>query len=211
MISITDLTFGYRQGEPIITSLTYDFQPGSLTAVTGFSGKGKSTLLYLLGLLLTPWKGSVNYDGSPVADLPDRDRSEIRASTVGFVFQDAALDASRTVLDNVMESGLYAQIPVSQAKQRAETLMERFGVGLRADHKPGEVSGGQAQRVALCRALLPDPPVILADEPTGNLDATTAQVVIEAFGRLAHQENKTVIVATHDRAVMDSCDQVLAL
>ena len=90
-------------------------------------------------------------------------------------------------------------------------MMERFGVGLRADHKPGEVSGGQAQRVALCRALLADPKVVLADEPTGNLDAGTARVVIDAFVSLAHGEGKTVIVATHDESVMASCDRVVAL
>jgi ABC-type lipoprotein export system ATPase subunit len=211
MIEVSGLRFGYRETEPIFTGLDWSFQSGQVSGITGRSGCGKSTLLYLLGLLLTPWEGTIRLDGEDVALKPDRIRSAIRAEKIGFVFQDAALDPTRTVLDNVLEGALYAGLPRSKAVNRAGTLLDRFQVGLRADRKPGEVSGGQAQRVALCRALLNHPQVILADEPTGNLDTDTANLVIDTLQTLAHQQQATVIIASHDPQVVAACDQVLAL
>jgi len=211
MITVEDLVFGYRRDETILDAVSHRFDEGSMTAVTGASGRGKSTLLYLIGLLLTPWSGMISFDGENVGARPDRRRSEFRAARIGFVFQDAALDPARTVLDNIIEASNYTSIRRRDAVGRAEMLMQRFDVGLRADHKPGEVSGGQAQRIALCRALLTAPDVILADEPTGNLDARTADVVIDALAGLAHDEDKTVIIATHDETVMAACDTRWAL
>ncbi len=211
MVEVEGLSFGYRRSETILSDVTVAFPSGTVTAVTGPSGKGKSTLLYLIGLLLSPWEGAIRIGGTDTVGLPDRIRSRLRAERIGFVFQDAALDATRTVIDNVVEGSVYSGMPRRTARRRAVALMDRFGVGLRADHKPGEVSGGQAQRVALCRALLADPDVILADEPTGNLDVGTAQVVIDALRDAAHDEDKTVIVATHDPDVMDACDRVWEL
>ncbi len=211
MVEVEGLSFGYRRSETILADVTVAFPSGTVTAVTGPSGKGKSTLLYLIGLLLSPWEGAIRIGGTDTVGLPDRIRSRLRAERIGFVFQDAALDATRTVIDNVVEGSVYSGMSRRTARRRAVALMDRFGVGLRADHKPGEVSGGQAQRVALCRALLADPDVILADEPTGNLDVGTAQVVIDALRDAAHDEDKTVIVATHDPDVMDACDRVWEL
>jgi ABC-type lipoprotein export system ATPase subunit len=211
MVSIAGLGFGYRPGEPVIEDLTWEFQQGAVTAITGASGRGKSTLLYLIGLLIRPWSGRIILRDVDSRTMSDRERSALRATTVGFVFQDAALDATRTVLDNVCESALYQGMVRSEAVARAEILMDRFGVSLRADHRPGEVSGGQAQRVALCRALLTDPEVILADEPTGNLDAMSAAEVVNALRAAAHSGGGTVIIASHDRDVVAACDQVLAL
>lgn len=211
MITVDNLTFGYKPSETIIDTLDWRFTPGAVTAVTGPSGRGKSTLLYLIGLLLTPWSGSIKIDDVDVASWGDPKRSRVRAERVGFVFQDAALDSTRTVLDNVIESSIYNSMSRRDAVARANLLMGRFGVGLRADHKPGEVSGGQAQRIALCRALLAQPVVVLADEPTGNLDVDSANVVIDAFMSLAHDEQKTVVVATHDPTIVAVCDEVLAL
>ncbi len=211
MVEVEGLSFGYRRSETILSDVTVAFPSGTVTAVTGPSGKGKSTLLYLIGLLLSPWEGAIRIGGTDTVGLPDRIRSRLRAERIGFVFQDAALDATRTVIDNVVEGSVYSGMSRRTARRRAVALMDRFGVGLRADHKPGEVSGGQAQRVALCRALLADPDVILADEPTGNLDVGTAQVVIDALRDAAHDEDKTVIVATHDPDVMDACDRVWEL
>ncbi len=211
MVEVEGLSFGYRRTETILADVTVAFPSGTVTAVTGPSGKGKSTLLYLIGLLLSPWEGAIRIGGTDTVGLPDRIRSRLRAERIGFVFQDAALDATRTVIDNVVEGSVYSGMSRRTARRRAVALMDRFGVGLRADHKPGEVSGGQAQRVALCRALLADPDVILADEPTGNLDVGTAQVVIDALRDAAHDEDKTVIVATHDPDVMDACDRVWEL
>ncbi len=211
MVVIEGLSFGYRRSEPILVDLSFEFPTGTVTAVTGPSGKGKSTLLYLVGLLLSPWEGSIRIDEVETVGMPDRARSRLRGERIGFVFQDAALDATRTVVDNVVEGSVYTGMSRRAAVRRARELMDRFGVGLRADHRPGEVSGGQAQRVALCRALLVDPDVILADEPTGNLDVGTAQVVIDALREAAHSEAKTVIVATHDPDVMAACDRVWEL
>ncbi len=211
MVVIEGLSFGYRRSEPILVDLSFEFPTGTVTAVTGPSGKGKSTLLYLVGLLLSPWEGSIRIDDVETVGMPDRARSRLRGERIGFVFQDAALDATRTVVDNVVEGSVYTGMSRRAAVRRARELMDRFGVGLRADHRPGEVSGGQAQRVALCRSLLVNPDVILADEPTGNLDVGTAQVVIDALRQAAHTEAKTVIVATHDPDVMAACDRVWEL
>ena len=212
MLAVQDLGFGYRRGEPIIEDLSQRFESGSVTAVTGRSGSGKSTLLYLLGLLLTPDWGRVAVgEIRDASGLSDRARSVLRAQRVGFVFQDAVLDPARTVADNVAEGGLYAGVGRRRAIEAAHRLLDRFEVGLRADHRPGEVSGGQAQRVALCRALVNGPPVILADEPTGNLDPVTAQVVIDALADAAHHDGATVVIASHDPHIAQACDRVVSL
>jgi len=212
MIEVSDLSFGYRRGEPIIERLDRVFPSGRVTGITGRSGSGKSTLLYLLGLLLSPWSGRILHDGeAALAGSSDRVRSRIRATRIGFVFQDAALDPTRTVLDNIIEGSLYSRTPRRTAVARAGELMARFDVGLRAGYRPGEVSGGQAQRVALCRALLNQPQVVLADEPTGNLDTDTARIVIDSLTALARHEGATVIIASHDPNVANACDEVLNL
>jgi lipoprotein-releasing system ATP-binding protein len=191
------LTFAYRSGAPaVIDDLTLDLPTGAVTALTGPSGSGKSTLLYLLALMIRPTQGEVIWDGERASSLPDAVRSRLRAAQVGFVFQDALLDPSRTVLANVCDSGLFAGMPSAAAAARARQLMARFGIEHRADHRPGEISGGQAQRVAVCRALLTDPRVVFADEPTGNLDDASAEVVWRALTDHA-ATGATVIVATH--------------
>jgi len=212
MVGLTGLSFGYRRGEPIIENLDHTFPPRLVAGVTGASGRGKSTLLYLIGLLLTPWRGRIDIDEvARASELGDVERSRLRAQRIGFVFQDAVLDPSRTVLDNVIEGSIYAGLSRSEARERGLELLERCGVLLRTNHRPGEVSGGQAQRVALCRALLNRPTLILADEPTGNLDATSASVVIEAMTTAAHTDGATVIIASHDPRVVAACDSVLEL
>jgi lipoprotein-releasing system ATP-binding protein len=210
MLTVEGLSFRYRADEPIITDLDHAFAAGRITVVTGPSGCGKSTLLYLLGLLLTPDAGVVRIGDGSASTLSDAARSRLRAGSIGFVFQDAMLDPSRTVLDNVIEGAIYADTPRSVAVARARSLLERFGVELRVTHRPGEVSGGQAQRIALCRALLNQPAVILADEPTGNLDATAATVVMDALTEEA-ASGATVIVATHHPGMIDAADEVVDL
>lgn len=209
MLGAFDLSFGYGS-DPLLNRWNARFAPGEVTAITGPSGRGKSTVLYLLGLMLRPQEGSVVFRGVDVGDLSDRERSWLRASAYGFVFQDAALDPTRTVLDNVVETALYRGEDPDSMKSRAGELLERFGVSLRAGAKPGQVSGGQAQRIALCRALLGMPTVILADEPTGNLDSESADLVIETF----HQEARrgaTVVVVTHDARVAERCHRRIEL
>lgn len=199
MIAAHGLSFAYRPADPpVISDFGWFVSGGQLTAITGASGCGKSTLLYLLGLMLTPTRGQILWDGADVAALPDADRSRIRAEHIGFVFQDAVLDPSRTILDNIVEGGLYAGMPARASRERGLQLLEQFGVERRAQHRPGEISGGQAQRVALCRALVKQPALILADEPSGNLDDASADVVWAAL-QAAARAGTAVVVATHDR------------
>ncbi len=205
------LQFAYRRGaERTIDDWTGAFAPGSVTALTGPSGSGKSTLLYLLALMLRPTAGTVEWDGRAVGDLPDAERALLRGTRAGFVFQDAMLDPAQTVLSNVLEGGLFSGLPRRSLVARANDLLERFGVDHRRGHRPGEVSGGQAQRVALCRALLGDPQVVFADEPTGNLDRSTADVVLNAL-RAHAARGATVVVATHDPLVVERCDGAVGL
>ncbi len=211
MIDVEDIEFAYAvAGIEFFGGLNATFPTGTITVVTGASGRGKSTLLYLVGLLLTPRRGRIRYDGVDVACLPDRLRSKARALNVGFVFQDAALDQSRSVLDNIIEGALYMGVPRSIAKDRAISLLQRFQIDLDPRRRPGEVSGGQAQRVGLCRALVKQPRVLLADEPTGNLDSDSAHVVIAALDDAA-SNGVTVVVASHDSAMLQRGYRVLAL
>lgn len=210
-LAVRDLRFRYAKGgEELYGGLSHSFAPGKLTAVTGPSGRGKSTLLYILGLLLSPTSGAVLIDSKPVSYLPDSARSRIRSRQLGFVFQDSELDPSQTVLDAVMEPGFYMGQDSARLRERASALLDKFGLGERMDHKPGQTSGGQAQRVAVCRALVNEPDFILADEPTGNLDPGNALTVIEAL-RSAADEGRTVVIATHDPEVIRLSDSVLEL
>lgn len=204
------VTFGYVQGAPVVRDWNASFEAGSTTAITGPSGRGKSTLLYLLGLMLRPSDGHVVVDGSKVSGYSDNARAALRATQFGFVFQDAALDPSRTVLDNVTEASLYRGVSRRTVEPEARDLLLRFGVDLPPSRKPGQVSGGQAQRIALCRALLGAPDVILADEPTGNLDPVTTELVIDALRGHAHS-GATVVIVTHSRDVAASCDNEIQL
>jgi len=210
LLEAQGLTFGYERDASLLSEWSASFDAGEVVAITGPSGRGKSTLLYLLGLMLAPGAGGILIDGEPVQSLPDRARARLRAEQFGFVFQDAALDASRTVLDNVLETTLYRGESRAAAVAVAEELLERFGVQLRAEAKPGQVSGGQAQRIALCRALLGSPRILLADEPTGNLDPASSDVVIDAFHAHA-ATGAAVIVVTHDPTLVARCDRSITL
>ncbi len=210
MLAVTDLSYAYPGRDPLFAGWAADFPAGSITAITGPSGRGKSTLLYLLGLMLQPTAGSITVHGEAVNDLSDAERSRLRAFQFGFVFQDAALDSTRSVLDNVIETALYRNEDQAAARERGSALLERFGVNVPTDARPGQVSGGQAQRIALCRALLNDPSIVLADEPTGNLDPESSMVVLHALRDHAEAGN-TVVVVTHERAVADACHREIVL
>lgn len=211
MLEVRAVTFAYRRGgEELFGGLSWSFAGGALTAVTGPSGRGKSTLLYLLGLMLRPTGGQVLLQGERVDALPDARRAAVRAHRVGFVFQDAALDPARRIVDSVVEPALYAGCRRGEVVGRARELLDQLGVGQRADHRPGEISGGQAQRVAVARALINTPVVILADEPTGNLDQGNAAAVLGAL-RDAARAGAAVIIATHDADVLGACDERVVL
>ena len=211
-LGVAGLRFAYTKGgEELFDGLTHDFAPGRVTVVTGRSGRGKSTLLYLLGLMLTPTAGHIMVDGLVASSLNDAARSRLRASRIGFVFQDCELDPARKVVDSVAEPGLYAGRDVTAVRARAYELLEKFDLSERADHRPGQVSGGQEQRVAVCRALVNDPEIVLADEPTGNLDRDNAALVLDALADAAHSAGCTVVIASHDPFVVEHADQAVAL
>lgn len=211
MLRIQDLRFRYRHSsQELFDGLTHSFETGRVTALTGPSGRGKSTLLYVLGLMLSPSSGQVYLGDVTASALPDRARSALRAQQLGFVFQDAELDPARTIVESVIEPGLYAGGDLATLRTRAGELLGTFGLGHRADHRPGQISGGQAQRVAVCRALVNTPDVVLADEPTGNLDPDNAALVIDALAHAA-AEGRTVVIATHDPYVVGRADEVVTL
>lgn len=209
MIQLDDVDFRYGQ-QVILQGASCQFPRASSTALVGRSGAGKSTLLYLLGLMLTPQAGRIAIGGVQTQDLNDGQRSALRADKIGFIFQDALLDPARTVLDNVMQGALYrSEEDHTWVADEARALLERFEVPEHSwGRRPGQVSGGQAQRVALCRGLLGAPDVLLADEPTGNLDPVTAEVVWDALAAAADQ-GAVVIAATHDPARAARCQHVL--
>lgn len=196
MIEVNDLWLSYRK-KPVIVDFSATFEPGTATALTGRSGAGKSTLLYMLGLMLTPDAGEVNLFGIPTSQTTDWRRADLRSQYIGFVFQDALLDPARSVLDNVLEGLLYRGRLFKDPVAKAASLLERFEVDVDLSSRPGQLSGGQAQRVALCRALIGEPEVILADEPTGNLDVESADLVWKALAQAA-ADGTIVIAATHD-------------
>lgn len=211
-LSIRDLGFRYtKDSEELFDGLSYEFHPGKVTALTGPSGRGKSTLLYVLGLMLTPSRGEVILHNQPQSKAPDAVRSKVRASQLGFVFQDSSLDPSRTIIDSVIEPTIYAGVDRKIALDRAALLLDQLGVAARSDHKPGQISGGQAQRVAVARALINNPAVILADEPTGNLDPANATGVLDIFCEAAESKQRTIVIATHDPYVISRSDEVLEL
>ncbi len=211
VLEARSLSFTYGHGTaPVVSDWVAAFDGGSMTALTGPSGRGKSTLLYLLGLMLQPSGGEVLIDGVSASSLRDAAKARMRADAYGFVFQDAALDATRPVIDNVTETALYRGTSRKEAQGRAAELLERFGVDVPPGRKPGQVSGGQAQRIALCRALLSQPRILLADEPTGNLDPTTSGVVVEALRDHANA-GAAVVIVTHSLEVAAACDRVIEL
>ena len=211
VLEARSLSFSYaRHTAPVLDGWDAAFHAGQTAALTGPSGRGKSTLLYLLGLMLHPTGGDVLIDGTSVSGLRDGVKAKIRADRFGFVFQDAALDASRSVLDNVTETALYRGQPRRDARARAVELLDRFGVDVPPARRPGQVSGGQAQRIALCRALLSEPQILLADEPTGNLDPATAVVVVDALKDHA-TSGAAVVVVTHSPDVAAACDREIRL
>lgn len=211
LIEADDLAHRYAARKAdVFSELSARFEPGTLTVLTGPSGSGKSTLLYVLALMLTPSAGRLVWDGRRVDTLSDSERARLRADHVGFVFQDAILDPSQTALQNVLEAAWIAGNPRTESLAQARALMEQFEVWHRADHRPAEVSGGQAQRIALCRALVKRPSVVCADEPTGNLDQDSATLVWDALTAYA-QQGATVLVATHDAHRVESAERVVRL
>ena len=173
---------------------------GEYVSVVGPSGSGKSTLLHILGLLDRPTSGDYLLDGVPTGTASEQDRSALRGGRIGFVFQSFHLLPHRTVMDNVLLATLYGGVPRAERKERALAALERVGLSHRLNFMPTVLSGGERQRVAIARAVIASPHVLLADEPTGNLDSTTSGGVMDLFDEL-HRDGLTLLVITHDAAV----------
>ncbi len=182
--------------------------PGEFLAIQGPSGSGKSTAMNLVGCLDVPTKGEVFLDGENIAKLTESDLAQIRGRKIGFIFQKFNLIDTLTALENVMLPMTFQGISEGERKKQAEKLLKQFGLGDRMDHKPNQLSGGQQQRVAIARALALDSPVILADEPTGNLDSKTGKEVMEFLRDLNEKHGKTIVLVTHDDVLAHVADRV---
>ncbi|MDX1420820.1 MAG: ABC transporter ATP-binding protein [Rubricoccaceae bacterium] len=195
---------------PILHGLSFTVARGEWVAITGPSGSGKSTLLGLVAGLDTPTSGEVRIDGVPISGLPERALARIRNEKVGIVFQQFNLIPTLTAQENV-EAPLYVGPHRREAAERARAMLARVGLADRLDHRPHQLSGGQQQRVAIARALVTAPALVVADEPTGNLDTATGAQILDLFGRLRDDLDLTVVVVTHDPAVAARADRVLDL
>jgi putative ABC transport system ATP-binding protein len=198
------LTRRYVMGDNVLSALdgvSLSFEQGEIAAILGRSGSGKSTLLQLLGGLDRPTSGDVLVRGKRLAECSEDALALYRRTEVGFIFQFFNLVPSRTALQNVELPLVLAGVAKSERRHRAEALLERVGLAARREHRPNQLSGGEQQRVAIARALVHDPPLLLADEPTGNLDSRTAAEILDFLRTLT---GKTILVVTHDRALADS-------
>lgn len=212
VVEAVGLSKVYRVGVPVtaLTDAHVSVRQGEIVVVEGPSGSGKSTLLGLLGLLDSPTSGVVRIKGEDVSHLRDAARSRLRASTFGFVFQQFNLIPHLTAVENVAAALLYRQMPSKIRAARARDVLERVGLGDRSEHRPGELSGGEQQRVALARAVVANPQVILADEPTGNLDSDATAAVLELLMGFVAQR-VAAVVATHDPDVASKADRRLRM
>ena len=212
VIDVSDLRKTYTMGEMEVHALrgaSVKIYPGEMVAIMGPSGSGKSTLMNIVGCLDVPSGGVYRLDGIDVSRLTDDKLAEIRSKKIGFVFQSFNLLSRTTALANVELPLVYAGVTGRQRRKRAEESLSLVGLGDRLDHKPNELSGGQQQRVAIARALINRPAMILADEPTGNLDTKTSKEIMELFQSLNRDRGMTIIFVTHDPETADYCQRVI--
>ncbi len=213
MISFSKVSKIYDMGAvkvKALDDLSLTIGKGEFVAILGPSGSGKSTLMHLIGCLDTPSEGTYRLDDRPVENLKRNDLAAIRNRRIGFVFQSFNLLGYATALENVELPMVYRKMRGGDRKRKAMELLELVGLGDRANHRPNELSGGQRQRVAIARAMANDPEIILADEPTGNLDSQSGREILALFKKL-HQAGKTMIVVTHDKNIAAETRRVLNL
>ena len=216
LITLEDVRKTYHLGEqdvPVLKGVSLSIKRGELVALIGASGSGKSTLMNILGCLDRPTSGRYWLDGEDVSQLSPDDRAIVRGQKIGFVFQNFNLLPRTSALDNVLMPLTYAvpRVPEADGRERALALLERVGLGERSHHQPSQLSGGQMQRVAIARALINDPALLLADEPTGNLDSRTRVEILDMFRRLNEEQGLTVLIVTHDAEVAEVTDRVIRM
>ncbi|WP_395297942.1 ABC transporter ATP-binding protein [Kitasatospora hibisci] len=214
MVAVTDLRHSFGTGERAVHALrgvSFTIGRGELTALKGRSGSGKTTLLNLVGGLDNPTGGTIALDGTELAGLDEEARLAMRRDRIGFVFQSFGLIPVLTAAENVGVPMRLRKVPSARREERARTLLAMVGLADHADQRPGELSGGQQQRVAIARALANEPDLIIADEPTGQLDSETGRAIMQLLRAVVRGEGVTALVATHDPTLMELADRVIEL
>jgi ABC-type lipoprotein export system ATPase subunit len=213
-IELTDLTKHYKQGKNIVKALdgvSLAIQSGEFVAVVGRSGSGKTTMLDLLGLLLRPTAGRIVIDGVDTGTLKDGERATLRGERIGFIFQEFNLLPTLNAIENVMLPLRYRRGKDPDGKARALRLLEEVDLADRVDHKPSELSGGQAQRVAIARSLINNPALVLGDEPTGEVDSETSTQLLDLMRRMNRERGVTFVIVTHDMEIANLTDRIIRL
>jgi ABC-type lipoprotein export system ATPase subunit len=216
LLELKDIYKTYFIGDidvPVLKGVSFTIEQGELVALMGASGSGKSTLMNILGCLDHPTSGQYRLDGQEISHLSSDGRAMIRNSRIGFVFQNFNLLPRTSALDNVMMPLSYSTDHLSdhQARQRAEETLTRLGLADRMHHEPSQLSGGQQQRVAIARALINNPSILLADEPTGNLDSHTSEEILRLFTQLNEEQGLTVILVTHDANIAHHAKRIIRI
>jgi len=212
VIQLEQVTKAYGTAPPVsvLHGVSFSIAAGELVAIVGPSGSGKSTLLHLMGTLERPTSGRISVTGLDVAELSDRELANVRATRIGFVFQQFFLAEHSALLENVADGLLYAGVPAAERRDRAAEALAAVGLGGRLTARPTQLSGGERQRVAIARALVGSPAIVLADEPTGNLDSTTGEQIMALIDEL-HRHGATIAVITHEHAIAERCPRRIQL
>ncbi|MGH8103422.1 MAG: ABC transporter ATP-binding protein [bacterium] len=211
VIELENITKDYEMGEMrlrVLHGIDLEIEPGDMVAIMGPSGSGKSTLMHIIGCLDVPTSGIYRLDGRRVDNLNDRELSKVRNQKIGFIFQAMNLLPQLTAVRNVELPLVYRGMSSAERREKAGRALEQVGLGHRLHHRPTEISGGEAQRVAIARSLVNDPDIILGDEPTGNLDSKTEKEIMKALTDI-NAAGKTMILVTHNRAVAEWCKRIL--
>ncbi len=213
--SAKGITKSYKMSKKNIVhallGVNVEIYEGDFSAIIGPSGCGKSTLMHILGLLDRPDSGTLEIEGENMTKLREKRAYKMRAKKIGFIFQGFNLIPTLTALENVMLAGKYGGLSLSERRTKAKKLLDTFGLADRMNHKPNELSGGQQQRVAIARALINDPALILADEPTGELDSKTSLEIMAILKKLNREEKKTFLIVTHNMDVANVCKKIIRL
>ena len=212
LIKLEDVWKVYQLGKVELTVLrdvSLEIAPGNFVVILGPSGSGKSTLLNVIGALDTPTKGKVFFEGQDLSKFSEDELAQVRGQKIGFIFQQFNLLPNLTAIENVMIPMIFQGSPEEKRKERAKSLLVSLGLGDRILHRPFELSGGEQQRIAIARSLTNNPDIVVADEPTGNLDSTTVKKIMEILIDLHKNERKTIIVVTHDARIADYAEQVV--